>query len=167
VSLLDRMDRDVLAEPDVGTVILDEGLQDILRGGAATPLEDAYTALNTQLTQFGVHVILGDLTPCSAPKGQAPARDACPAAAARQRGYVNSFIDGGEGGLNFFPPPCVAQFNAAVSDPASPQALAPAFGTGDDVNLSLGARGGYHALAGALGSRDYGCPLAPASWHFS
>jgi hypothetical protein len=157
----------VLAEPDVGTVILDEGLQDILRGAAATQLEDAYTALNTQLTKFGVHVILADLTPCSAPKGRPPAADACSAAAARERGYVNSFIDGGEGGLDLIPPPCVAQFDAAVSDQASPQALAPAFGTGDDVNLSLGPRGGYHALAGSLASRDYGCPLAPASWHFS
>jgi hypothetical protein len=164
VSLLDRMDRDVLAEPDVGTVIIDEGLQDVVNGAAAKRLDDAYTALNSQLTQFGINVILGDLTPCSALPGQAPGADACSRRAALQRDQVNSFIDGGEGGIDLIPPPCIAGFAGAVSDKASPQALAPAFGVGDDVNLSLGPRGGYAAIARALSSPDYGCPLSPSTW---
>ena len=36
VSLLGRLDRDILAEPDVGTVIIDEGLQDLLRDASSS-----------------------------------------------------------------------------------------------------------------------------------
>jgi hypothetical protein len=71
VSLLARLDRDVLAEPDVGTVVIDEGLEDLLQAGvsgstlAAGSLEQGYSALLSELGAAGINVIVGTLTPCS------------------------------------------------------------------------------------------------------
>jgi hypothetical protein len=69
VSLLARLDRDILAEPNVGTVIIDEGLEDLLQGAGGTltagNLADAYQALEGQLNAFGINVIIAALTPCA------------------------------------------------------------------------------------------------------
>jgi hypothetical protein len=159
VSLLARLDRDVLAEPDVGTVVIDEGLQDVLRQATSatvtTNLENAYSLLETQLTAFGINVITADLTPCTG-YSNATAGDSCSAAADANRTAVNSFIDSGGGA-----PDCPADFDAAVSNGASPEALASGFGTADDVNLTLGSGGGYAALAPAV-SGGASCPLLPS-----
>lgn len=55
ISLLARADADVLAEPDVGTAVIDEGLEDVLRSGgsSAAELEQAYAVLEQQLTACG------------------------------------------------------------------------------------------------------------------
>jgi hypothetical protein len=158
VSLLARLDRDVLAEPDVGTVVIDEGLQDVLRQATSatvtTNLENAYSLLETQLTAFGINVITADLTPCTG-YSNATAGDSCSTAADASRTAVNSFIDSSGGAPN-----CPADFDAAVSNGASPEALASGFGTADDVNLTLGSSGGYAALAPAV-SGEGSCPLMP------
>jgi hypothetical protein len=71
LSLLARLDRDVLAEPDVGTVVIDEGLEDLLQAGAAGStlaagsLEQGYSALISELGGAGINVIVATLTPCS------------------------------------------------------------------------------------------------------
>jgi hypothetical protein len=67
VSLLARLDRDVLSEPDVGAVVIDEGPQDVLGGASSADVENAYASLVTELSAqpgFGIPVILADLTPC-------------------------------------------------------------------------------------------------------
>jgi hypothetical protein len=160
ISLLARADADILAEPDVGTVVLDEGLEDVLlQAGsttAVTDLEYAYTLLVTQLDAFGINVITGDLTPCSG-YANSTAGDGCSAATDAGRTSVDSFIDNGGGAPN-----CPADFDLAVSNNASPEALAPGYGTADDVNLTLGAAGGYAQLAPAV-SAGQTCPLAPSS----
>jgi hypothetical protein len=159
VSLLARADADILAEPDVGTVVLDEGLEDVLRQAGSTTvaadLNNAYALLDGQLAAFGITVITGDLTPCSG-YSNSTAGDSCSSAADLARTDVNSFIDGGGA------PPCPAAFDAAVSNGASPEALASGYGTADDVNLTLGASGGYAQLAKAVaGSGPAPCSLMP------
>jgi hypothetical protein len=152
VSLLARLDRDVLAEPDVGTVIIDEGLSDLLgsSGVTADQVTDALSALDTQLSAFGVNVIVGSLTPCSGSGGKA-----CSSAADTARTSANQLIDGGIGFA------CTADFDVVVTNGGSPEDLAtsPAnLDSGDHVNLSPA---GYAALPGALAAG--GCALSPDS----
>jgi hypothetical protein len=170
VSLLAGLDRDVLAEPDVGTVIIDEGLEDLLQdaaGTTATPadlaagnLEDAYQALENQLSAFGINVIIATLTPCAGYTGSS-AGDSCTTGAGTavdaSRQDVNS--------TTIFDTPlpyCYADFDGAVSNGASPEALAAADNAGDDVNLTLGGSGsGYGVLAPAVFSSSDACSLLP------
>ncbi|HEV2376994.1 MAG TPA: hypothetical protein VGS19_33130 [Streptosporangiaceae bacterium] len=156
VSLIDRIDADVLAEPDLGTVVLDEGLQDLLRNPSlsATNLGNAYTLLEEQLYSFGAHVVTGDLTPCSGYQDTG-ANDSCSAAVDATRNSLNSAIDSG-GGTYY----CAASFDGQVSNdatPPTPEALAAGFGT-DGANLTLGANGGYAALAPAVAPGPPGAP---------
>jgi hypothetical protein len=153
-SLVARLDRDVLSEPDVGTVVLDEGLEDLLADSSATDseLESALEALIAQLNAFGVTVIVGTLTPCAGYTG--PSGDTCPAGGTvdTNRMYADQWIDGQTG---ISPPNCVADFDAAVSNGGSPyEALAKTDNSGDDVNLSWA---GYAALAPPVNA----CGLSP------
>jgi hypothetical protein len=93
VSLVNRLDRDILAEPDVGTVIIDEGLEDLLISDAGpdplvSDLEGAYQALKAQLNAFGINVIIGTLTPCSGYVNSASG-DACTSLVDQDRTDVN------------------------------------------------------------------------------
>jgi hypothetical protein len=164
-SLLARADRDILAEPDVGTVIIDEGLQDLLQAGnsatAETSMEDGYAALISQLGAFGVNVIVADVTPCSGYNGSGTPPDACTYVAGgisveTNRTDVNTDIGGG--GL-LTPSYCPEQFDP-VGDQATPEKLLPAAAIpgGDPVNL---AAAGYSSLAGAVTSS--GCTLGASS----
>jgi hypothetical protein len=159
ISLLGRLDRDILAEPDVGTVVIDEGLEDVLLQAGSTAvqqnLEDAYSVLENQLSAFGINVITADLTPCGG-YSNATVGDSCSTATETGRVNVNGFVEGG-GASN-----CTAAFDAAVSanTSASPEVLAAGYGTSDDVNLTLGASGGYAKLAPAVVAT---CALAPNS----
>jgi hypothetical protein len=160
MGLLTRLDRDVLAEPNVGTVVIDQGLEDnLLQAGSQTiqtNLENAYQVLAAELGSFGVNVIIADLTPCG---GYSSSASSCSTAVDTARQTLNSYIDGGPvppGGSA--PPPCPADFDLALSNGASPEALQSAFDAGDHVNLTLGSSGGYAALAPAVATT--GC-IAP------
>jgi hypothetical protein len=149
VSAVERLDRDVLAEPGIGTVIIDEGLQDVLHGASAQQLEDAYSAMTTELNGFGVNVIVTSITPCGG-YTNTKAGDSCSTAVDDVRTNVN-----GNTLQNVAPPNCGADFDAAVGNAATPpEALLSADGTGDDVNLS---QAGYTALTGEVTSS--GCTL--------
>jgi pyrimidine deaminase RibD-like protein len=158
VSLLARIDRDVLAEPDVGTVVLDQGLEDLLLGAGATPsagsVENGLSALENQLNAFGVNVIVATLTPCAGYANKIAA-DSCTTGTGgtvdTARMSVNSVI------ASTGAPDCAADFDAAVTSGASPEALASADDTGDHVNLSFA---GYAALAPAVSAGGF-CPLLP------
>ena len=76
-----RLDHDVLAEPDVGTVIINAGLQDVLADDGAsadvTEITDALADIGTQLSAFNIgEVAVGSLTPCSG-YSNSTAGDAC------------------------------------------------------------------------------------------
>jgi hypothetical protein len=182
VSLLARFDRDVLAEPDVGTVIIDEGLEDLLQASAGTTqitsdlaagsLEAAYSALIGQLNAAGINVIVATLTPCSG-YANGTEGDSCTTGSGdsswscqqpsssttttvdNSRDTVNYDICNGS--LSEVPFPCAADFDGAVTNKASPEALASGDDTGDHVNLTPA---GYQALATAV---TYTCSLLPSS----
>jgi hypothetical protein len=153
VSLVARLDRDVLAEPDIGTVIIDEGLQDLLAQGSAasdTTLENALTAVETQLGGSGINVITGTLTPCD-PYANSTAKDTCDTSTtsgadvdAARTAVNENIVSGGDA------PNCPADFDGAVSNGGSTEQLATSptdFDAGDHVNLSWA---GYGALASAV-----------------
>jgi hypothetical protein len=153
-SLISRLDRDVLEEPDVGTVVIDEGLQDLLAGSAATAseLENALAALTAELNAFGVTVIVGTLTPCSGYTG--PGGDSCNSTVDAARVAVNSWLIQ-QTGISL--PNCTAGFDAAVSNGGSPEELETSpvgYDSGDHANLSWA---GYAALAPQVSS----CGLSP------
>jgi hypothetical protein len=153
-AVLSRIDRDILDQPGITTVVVDEGLEDLL-GGATTnaDLEDnGYTALVQQLQARGINVVLTSLTPCEGYKGDgATPDDPCTSTVDDYRTDVNAFL----GGMNLGNPwgaPAVyfADFDAAVAVPNAyhgQERLAPWADSGDHANLSLA---GYGALSNAL-----------------
>jgi hypothetical protein len=153
VSLLSRLDRDILAEPDVGTVIINEGLQDILGGAASGDLLSGYASLATELSAapgFGVTVIAADLTPCGG-------NSLCTAAVDGSRAAVNAVV--GDSGLASVVTAFPAPFDSAVADASTtPESLAVGDGGADDVNLT---QAGYSALFGAVPAFDFPTFLNP------
>lgn len=157
VSLLARLDRDVLAEPDVGTVVIDEGLQDLLSSAPTVgSLETAYSILIEELNAYGINVIVTTMTPCA---GYASDGHSCTATATDPvRFQVNQDI-AGPSIYDIGPPYCPADADSAVSNGLSPEALStgPAnYDAGDHANLSAA---GYAALADVFN----GCALSPGS----
>jgi hypothetical protein len=167
VSLLARVDRDVLAEPDAGTVVIDEGLYDLLHTGSSSALnqnlEEAYGALVNELNAFGVNVIGSTLTPCAG-YANTTANDACTAGTGNvdgNRANLNQWI---AGGAQLSWPNSPADVDAAVSNGGATEALQGAYDAGDHVNLTAA---GYAALApvivgtGAVEANLYPAPPVP------
>lgn len=145
-SLLTRLDQDVLANPGLSTVVIDEGLEDLLDGTGDESLTSAYQVLLDQLQAWDIRTVILTQTPC---EGYAPCTEEVDAA----RQTVNEWISGV---LAANPPgQAYADANAAVAvdDPASTatppeqqlsdQAAPLDFDAGDHVNLSLD---GYAAM---------------------
>jgi hypothetical protein len=153
VSLLSRLDRDILAEPDVGTVIINEGLQDVLGGAAPGDLLSAYASLATELSVspgFGVTVIVADLTPCGG-------NSLCTAAVDGSRTAVNTAVDGS--GLPTVVTTFPALFDGVIANTTTtPESLLSGDGGTDDVNLT---QAGYNALAGVVPTFDFPTIVSP------
>ena len=140
-DLLSRVDRDILAQPNLGTVILDEGLQDVLNGASASSFESAVDALDNFLTAYGVNVVVIGLTPCGGYTGSgATTNDQCTAAVDSTRTTLNRWLHFGSGLPAYVDPD--ATLGAAGT--GGQQQLKPAADAGDHVNLS---NAGYAALA--------------------
>jgi hypothetical protein len=155
VSALARLDRDVLSEPGISTVIVTEGLTDLLNGTSADDLEDAYATLAGQLNAWGITVVFLTLTPCD---GYAP----CTTAVDGQRSAANDWL-GNQNSTIFTPYVYSADANAAVAidDPASTStppeqklnngAAPNDADSGDHVNLT---NDGYAAITEAIPLTD-------------
>ncbi|MGV9887272.1 hypothetical protein [Streptomyces sp. NPDC003395] len=155
-AVLTRLDRDVLSLPGITTVVVDEGLKDILAGTDDTTLEQAYDVLLKQLKGWGIKVVLTTLTPCD---GYAPCTAAFDANRVDTNTWLTEQVD--------FTTPTVSYVDAenalAIPDPASttdPPALklsdaaAPAdYDAGDHVNLTAD---GYRAVANAFDASALG-----------
>ncbi|MEU6357337.1 SGNH/GDSL hydrolase family protein [Streptomyces sp. NPDC047072] len=138
-----RLDRDVLQRAGVRTVVVLEGINDILQGqhdpdriiaGLREIADRAHAA--------GLRVIGGTLTPFG---GFGP-YDADKEAA---REGVNSWIRSG----GVFD--AVVDFDAAVRDPADPQRMLPRYDSGDHLHPG---DAGYQAMADAIDLRALGRP---------
>lgn len=152
-AVLSRIDRDVLDQPGINTVVVDEGLEDLLGGTTNNDLQDnGYTALVQQLQAWGINIVLASLTPCQGYNGDgAGANDPCTSTVDGYRTDVNAFLGSMTLGTPWSSPAVYfADFDAAVAVPDAyngEERLAPYADSGDHVNLSLPAFG---ALANAV-----------------
>lgn len=150
VDLLSRLDKDVLAEPDVMTVVVDQGLQDVVAGTDDTELTSAYQTLLDQLNAWGIRVVFTTLTPCDG-------YSACTAAVDDNRQAANIWVSDQLGTVGPGTTSVDADAAVAIDDPnstatppeqeLSAQAAPLDFDSGDHVNLSID---GYQAVNQAL-----------------
>jgi hypothetical protein len=163
-SLLARIDRDILDQPNITTVVLDEGLEDILSGRQAADLDaNGYTELIQYLQAAGITTIVLGATPCDgyAGDGLSP-NDTCTATVDTQRTAVNNFLSGNPSRLNQWSPVPLFYLNsdAAIGAPDASNGetkLNPAADNGDHVNLT---NAGFGALANSYLDAQDTWPLA-------
>jgi lysophospholipase L1-like esterase len=143
VSVQARFDRDVLSQPDVRTVVLMEGINDI-GGGQATSSEQliqAYRALIARAHADQTCIVGATLTPFEGAGYYSEAKEVI-------RSEVNDWIRG-SGEFD-----AVVDFDEATRDPANPKRFLPAYDVGDHLHPS---DAGYQAMADAVDLRDLEC----------
>lgn len=148
-SALTRLDRDVLSVPNVRTVVLFEGINDLGQAPGVTvdQLTQNYQTIIDTLHQRGIRVLQGTITPAGGHTGQGSYGTS---ATNDLRNQVNEWI------RTSSPADGVVDFDNAVADPANPSVLLPAYDDGDHLHLSAP---GYQKLADtvALGQLADNC----------
>lgn len=136
VSAQARFDRDVLAQPDVETVVLMEGVNDLRWDFATKPddLINAYRQLAARAHASGVCIVGGTITPWEGGSRWSPEREAI-------RVQVNEWI---RSSTEF---DAVVDFDAAIRDPQRPTRMLPAYDSGDHLHPG---DAGYEAMANAV-----------------
>ncbi|SCK54648.1 Lysophospholipase L1 [Streptomyces sp. WMMB 714] len=140
-SALTRAERDVLAQTGVKAVVIEMGLNDIIkppRRHNADQIVDGLRQLVKAAHARGLRVVGGTLTPFGGHRGFRPHLDAT-------RQQVNEQIRSGK----VFD--AVVDFDAALRDPANPSRLRPAYDSGDHLHPS---DNGYRAMAEALDLKE-------------
>ncbi|CAN7217549.1 SGNH/GDSL hydrolase family protein [Knoellia sp. LjRoot47] len=143
VSAQARFDRDVLAQPDVRTVVVMEGVNDLRWDFATKPADliNAYRQLAARAHARGVCIVGGTITPWEGGSRWSAQREAI-------RVQVNQWIrTTGEFDA-------VVDFDAAIRDPQRPSRMLPAYDGGD--HLHPGDEG-YRAMAAAVDLGDLEC----------
>ncbi|WP_374936772.1 SGNH/GDSL hydrolase family protein [Streptomyces sp. Ru71] len=121
VSALHRLERDVFAQTGVRTVVILEGVNDLLAGAPAGALIDGLRTIADRARERGLRVLAATILPCA---GHAR----CPAAVDTERRAVNAWIRA-TGGFDG-----VLDFDAVVRDPARPERMLPAYDSGDHLH---------------------------------
>lgn len=150
-SALSRIDRDLLSNPGLTTVYVDEGQEDILNGrspldnGSTPGLESGYTALNNELAAFGITAVYLNLTPCDGYTGDGATgnstNDPCTATVDTNRNTINGFLSNMTSAVDA----CTAVSNPVVA--TCETTLDSRASVSDKVNLSIP---GYAAIASAI-----------------
>lgn len=151
-SMMSRIDRDLLDQPNVSTVVMDEGLQDALAGNNGFTFTSDMEQFVNYLNSSGSVTAVGVApTPCDGyAGGGGTSNDPCSASvdltAQEIANSVESHFD-----FSFFTPPWWVVYSdsvVGVTDPNNSNAfdLSPSADAGDHVNLSSA---GYAALATA------------------
>ncbi|GHF36816.1 SGNH hydrolase [Streptomyces mashuensis] len=136
-SALERFDRDVLTRTGVRAVVVELGINDILRQPRQTDPERITEGLRQLVARAharGLPVVGSTLTPFEGHKGVGPEQEAI-------RQAVNEAIRAG-GVFDH-----VVDFDMVLRDPADPQRLLPAYDCGDHLHPS---DAGYRAMAQAV-----------------
>ncbi|WP_079065794.1 hypothetical protein [Streptomyces olivochromogenes] len=149
-AVLTRLDRDILSIPNLRTVVVTQGLEDIVAGHDDVDIDNALGLLRDQLRGWGIKVIFTTLTPCH---GYSP----CTAAIDQNRINTNTWITDQSDPITPSLKNIDAESTIAIQDPASttdPPALmldtdaAPLdFDSGDHVNLTPD---GYQTISNAF-----------------
>jgi lysophospholipase L1-like esterase len=136
VSAEARLQRDVLSQPGVSTVIFLEGINDI--GSHAVTSADQLIAADKQIIAQahadGLRIIGGTLTPIKGSSYYSPQHE-------QIREAVNQWIRT-SGAFD-----AVVDFDKATRDPADPQMFLPAYDSGDHLHPN---DAGYQAMADAV-----------------
>ncbi|MFC7490232.1 MULTISPECIES: SGNH/GDSL hydrolase family protein [unclassified Knoellia] len=143
VSAQARFDRDVLAQPDVSTVVVMEGVNDLRWEFATEPADliQAYRQLIARAHARGVCVVGGTITPWEGGSLWSASKDAI-------RADVNEWIrTSGEFDA-------VVDFDAVVRDPARPARMLAAYDSGDHLHPG---DAGYEAMGNAVDLRALEC----------
>jgi lysophospholipase L1-like esterase len=147
-NALARFDRDVLAAPGVGTLIVLEGINDLGTGTRERPLsadehaalvaqiESAYAQIVGRAHAHGIRVVGGTLTPFVGFDYYHP-----DAATEADRQAINGWIRA-SGHFD-----SVVDFDSIVRDPAHPERMRAEFDSGDHIHPSSA---GYAAMAAAV-----------------
>ncbi|MFE4055936.1 GDSL-type esterase/lipase family protein [Streptomyces sp. NPDC059096] len=135
-SGISRFRRDVLDRAGVRTVVIDLGINDILRGQERDParITAGLRELTRQAHTHGLRVIGSTLTPFGAHRGYNPVTESV-----RER--VNAEIRAG----GIFD--AVVDFDRVVRDPYAPHRIRPLYDAGDGLHPS---NAGYRAMGRAL-----------------
>ncbi|REH35787.1 concanavalin A-like lectin/glucanase superfamily protein [Kutzneria buriramensis] len=157
-AVLSRIDRDILDQPGINTVVLNQGLEDILFGHTAADLEDnGLNPLISYLLNNNINVVSMGLTPCDGYAGDgANPNDTCTAAVDQERAKVNTYLADGISTSGTWSTPAYISVNAdtavGVPDANGETKLDPNADGGDHVNLT---DAGFGSLTSAyLGARD-------------
>ncbi|MEU6223816.1 SGNH/GDSL hydrolase family protein [Streptomyces sp. NPDC047042] len=140
VSALHRLDRDVLAQASVRTVIVFQGVNDLRTGATADDVVAGLRELAERVRARGVRVLVATIAPCGG-------ESRCTSVVDGQREAVNSWIreEAASGSGSGFDG--VLDFDAALRDPAQPTRLLPAYDSGDHLHPG---DAGLAAIAGAV-----------------
>lgn len=115
-----RFTHDVLGVTGVRAVVDADGINDLRSGVSAATLEAAQANLVTQAHTSGIRFILTTITPCAGDS-------ACTSGFESARQAYNAWVRSGASGAD-----SVADFDAAVRDPANPAQINPLFISGTD-----------------------------------
>lgn len=146
-SVLTRLDRDVLDQPNIGTVVITQGLQDLLNQTDELAIEADYIDLQQQLAAFGINVVFTTLTPCG---GNSACTSAIESTSGGTLNDINNFMPQSTYIAPSYGSPTQVQEDLAstVGDQGNPPALlntsTQKYDSGDHLNLS---QAGYQAEA--------------------
>jgi lysophospholipase L1-like esterase len=131
-----RLDADLLSQTGVTTVILFEGINDVLMSPYATVEEllGGYREVIDRLHSRGLRVLQGTLTPAGGSASALPDTE-------NKRQMVNAWIRAAS------PADAVVDFDAAVRDPVDPSRINSIYDGSDHLHFNLA---GYQAMANAV-----------------
>ncbi|ESQ06849.1 Secreted protein [Streptomyces sp. PVA_94-07] len=135
VSALHRLDRDLLSQTSVRTVVLFEGINDVRWGARADEVVDGLRQLAERARARGVRVVVTTLAPCEGESRCTPAVDA-------QRSEVNRALRADRDSFD-----AVLDFDRVLRDPGRPARMLPAYDSGDHLHPG---EAGLQALADAV-----------------
>ncbi len=135
VSALHRLDRDLLSQTSVRTVILFEGINDVRWGARADEVVDGLRQLAERARARGVRAVVTTLAPCEGESRCTPAVDA-------ERTEINRALRADRDSFD-----AVLDFDRVLRDPDRPARMLPAYDSGDHLHPG---EAGLQALADAV-----------------